>query len=85
MTDLSATCRVRDIASNFYRVLRACLERKKRDRIVTTEEEICVIKISSSLRLGEYHRAREVGSRGLVLDCLARQTPSGQEAEHVET
>ena len=58
---------------------------KKRGRIVTTEEKICVIKISSSLRLAEYHRAREVSSRGLVLDCLARQTPSGQEAEHVET
>ena len=58
---------------------------KKSDRIVTTEEEICVIKISSSLRLGKYYQAREIGSRGLVLDCLARQTPSSQEAEHVET
>jgi len=34
----------------------------KSDRRVTTEEEICEIKISSDLRFGEYHRARETGS-----------------------
>jgi len=61
------------------------LEGKKKEGRVTTKEEICVIKMKSGLRLGERHQARGTGSRGLVLIVLERQTPSSQEAEHMNT